>query len=467
MFLLTGLGLLARSGTQILVIILSSRYFSPEDAGAAAFLFGTYHLLWSWLEVSITQTYYQIEQGQTQVFETLKLFTIASGLLVCTVFICLSPFFESWLPGQGATAASICAAAVFARALGVLNNARLMQTLRMKLQVPIEQVTYVVGFFSALWYCVQLDKGPYFMILGMMFASILSTGLLFLASIGTAKVRVRYQKEAAQKLAPVLSGYFVGSGLNSFVREANILMIGTFITTSAAGFYSRAVMIYMLGSYTLGQLFDSLLTPMMRRNIVKGGDNRLLFEVSTLFLTMIFVPMSIVLFLNAELIIVTLLGQEWQPATPILQVLSLAFAVRVLLKVNEATLRAYGKAWLRVRYFLVWAAILLLGAYPASQFHLAGFAAAEAIGAMVFYGLSLASAMRCVGARALQQFKWMAVALIPALFALFSQVLLYQFASATAGLFVSVTLVSVAIAITFLLSLRLRYGSLAIVRVLK
>jgi PST family polysaccharide transporter len=467
MFVLTGLGMALRSGTQISVIILSSRYFTPEEVGLAAILFGTYHLLWNWFETAIIQTYYQLSQNHTGQYENIRSMTLASCLIVCAAIIVLFPIYERWLPGQGLIVISILVSIVAMRALGVLNNAELLKQLKMRIQVPIEQLTYVTGFLGALWLCIQYDMGPLYMILGMLFSSMLSTVLLKVFTYSPGVKGIRFDRSTTKDILSIFSGYFFGSGLNSFVREANILFIGVLLTSTAAGYYSRAAMIYMIGAYTLGQLFDRLLTPMMRRNISDSANNTMLFEISTLFMWIFCIPFSVILFMNSNDLIIALLGDDWVPATPILQVLSVAFAFRVLMKVNEATLRAYGEAWRRVRYYLVWVGLLIVMAYPASKIHLAGFAVAEVAGVTAFYLLSLNASMRCAGVTWASQLKWCWVVIFPVLAVIQTQKMVEGFESKPLALLLIGGVAVIVCCVTFVGTLRARFGSINVIYVLR
>jgi hypothetical protein len=60
-------------------------------------------------------------------------------------------------------------------------------------------------------------------------------------------------------------------------------------------------------------------------------------------------------------------------------------------------MRAYGQAWQRVVYYILWACVLLAGAYPAASIGVAGFAWTECIGVVVVWALSSRSASRLIG----------------------------------------------------------------------
>jgi len=394
-FSIMGLGVILRTSTQLIILVISSRLFTPADIGTAAIFFAIYHLVWPWFEVAIVQSYYQIDQKDYVRFESLGLLTVLSGICAILVALGLTLVFEKIAPTRGYLIALMMVGAIATRSFSTLSSADLLKTLRVKQHTVIEQGSYIVGYALALWLCIKLDLGALYLVIGIFLHSLISCVLFQIYN--AVSIQAHYHGKKTLEMVALSGGYFIASGLNTFVREANILIIGVLISSSTAAFYSRALQIYMLGAFTIGQVFDKLLTPMFRKNIVQGLNNGQLFDLSTLILISGFLPTSAFLFLNAETIITLLFGPNWVASAPILRVLTLALTFRTCSKINEATMRAYGRAWQRVIYYILWAGVLLMCAYPATRIGVIGFAWAECAGAILFWALSSRSAATLVG----------------------------------------------------------------------
>jgi teichuronic acid exporter len=391
-FTIMGFGIFLRASTQLIVLIVSSRMFPLGDIGTAAILFAIYHLVWPWFEVAIGQSYFQVGNGDDKHFESLCMLARLSGLFAILVVLCLTFIFESLAPNNGLIISMLMAGAIAARSFSILSNTDLLKTLQIKLHTAIEQGSYIAGYLLALAFSAVFNLGELHLIIGVVFHSLFSS--LFFHIYNVVNIPAKFHGKVTWKALHLAGGYFIASGLNTFIREIYIILIGIIISTPAAAFYSRALQIYMLGVFTIGQVFDKLLTPMFRRNIVRGVDNSRLFDLSTFIIISGFIPVSAFLFLNADTIIILLFGPKWIISVPILQILTIGLVLRTCSKINEAAMRAYGMAWQRVNHYILWVAVLLLGAFPASQFGVAGFACVETLGVVIFWLLSSRSANR-------------------------------------------------------------------------
>jgi O-antigen/teichoic acid export membrane protein len=394
-FTIMGSGIILRAITQMVLLVVSSRLFTPADIGIAAIIYAIYHLIWPWFEVALGQSYYQIGKNDIKGFESLSLLAALSCIIAIIFTAGLSIIFEKLAPGQGLRITFMTICAIAARSFSVLSSADLLKTLRIKLHTTIEQGSYIVGYSLALMLCIGFDLGVLYLILGIFLHSLFSSLLFHLYN--PVRFPANYHPKTTLDMLTLSSGYFIASGLNTFVREANILLISLMISTAAAAYYSRALQVYMLGAFTIGQVFDRLLTPIIRRNIVLGIKSGQLYDLSTIILISGFIPASAFFYLNAQTIILVLFGHNWIDSAPILRILTLALTFRTCSKINEATMRAYGQAWQRVVYYILWACVLLAGAYPAASIGVAGFAWTECIGVVVFWALSSRSASRLIG----------------------------------------------------------------------
>jgi O-antigen/teichoic acid export membrane protein len=393
-FSIMGLGIILRASTQLIILVISSRLFTPADIGAAAIIFAIYHLVWPWFEVAIVQSYYQIDQKDNERFESLGLLIMLSGICAILIALGLTFVFEKITPTHGLWVALMMGGAITARSFSALSSADLLKTLQVKQHTIIEQGSYIIGYAVALGLCVKLDLGALYLVIGILLHSLISCVLFQIYK--AVSIQVNYHGKKSLEMAVHSGGYFIASGLSTFVREANILLIGVLISTSTAAFYSRALQVYMLGAFTIGQVFDKLLTPMFRKNIAQGVKNGQLFDLSTLILISVLLPSSAFLYLNAETVITLLFGSSWATSAPILRVLTLALTFRTCSKINEATLRAYGLAWQRVFFYVLWAGILLICAYPATRIGVIGFAWTECAGVILFWTISSRSASKLV-----------------------------------------------------------------------
>jgi lipopolysaccharide exporter len=199
-----------------------------------------------------------------------------------------------------------------------------------------------------------------------------------------------------------LAGYSFWTWLLSLailVRDrADSLMLGRIMNTAAVGFYS-------VGSEIAALPMTELIEPLgraafsgfaaARSQAVDAGETWLRLLGSAALLT---VPAGVGLSLVAAPLVGLAFGPAWEPAVPVLRILSLGFVIMIFGHLSEHLLSAYALLGRLVGMTLVGAAVrvaLLAALIPA--FGLAGAATAAACGVLLDQALRVASTLHQFG----------------------------------------------------------------------
>jgi O-antigen/teichoic acid export membrane protein len=153
---------------------------------------------------------------------------------------------------------------------------------------------------------------------------------------------------------------WIGGVTTFIIFQYNDFIIGTFVSATILGFYSKA--------FQLAQLPTSLVTSIISRVALPTysklqNDTEKLSTVFNLVLRNIFrisAPLSIMLFLVAEEFTRIFLSDKWLPMVPLLQLFLIYLLIRPVFDDTGAFLTAIGKPQVISKYLSVQAAILLV-----------------------------------------------------------------------------------------------------------
>lgn len=223
---------------------------------------------------------------------------------------------------------------------------------------------------------------------------IVEAGLGFLAI--RSRFEVRLSRAATREVLSSGGMFTISKLLNWAANSVDRLAIGRLLGAAELGFYSRA---------------NSLLLSL--RQLTAAGPNRVLFStfakiqhdrermqrayLRALSLSLIAAGLvSAFVVLNAELIVMILLGPQWMPTVPLMQILFAAFVARSGYVVAEAIPLALGlgrQSALRQGAQLV---LILLGASVGARFGLVGAVTGIAIAYWIFYAVCLLLVQRVI-----------------------------------------------------------------------
>jgi PST family polysaccharide transporter len=185
-----------------------------------------------------------------------------------------------------------------------------------------------------------------------------------------------------EKLRPILHfglGILAGHVLNTVARRADNAIAGRFLGAGGLGLYSRAYAIMDLANQLPGVIFGRVFMPHFARKAHSEAERERSVEqfyLSHVAAAAIMLPATVVTVLLAHEIIAILLGNGWEAAAPVLQILGLGLVLRLGYKVSSTVVLAYGDSWKVAAREGVYAAMVLVGAYVGSSYGLEGIAAA-------------------------------------------------------------------------------------------
>lgn len=141
--------------------------------------------------------------------------------------------------------------------------------------------------------------------------------------------------------------------INQVFENIYVLVIGRFFPAAEVGFYHRAQSFNRMGAQNLTSIVGRVLFPVYASIQDDSARMRRAFGRSLFLLGLTCFPMMALLAGVAEPLILTLIGEEWLPAVPYLQLLCVVGALYPIHAANLSVLKALGESRLFLRVELV------------------------------------------------------------------------------------------------------------------
>jgi PST family polysaccharide transporter len=395
-FAWTSLGRLLLQASNLVALTVTSRYISPAEFGLFA------------PPVIMASIAYAVADG--------KFGTALLQRRVLQEDHVRSAFWSSVLAALGATAALIMAAPLIERAFGfaglapVVAVSALMVLPRLVAAVPLALLQRQMRFreLTAITLATSLAGrilptivlavagfGVWALVTGVVLQMYMETALL----LWRARPGVAWPADWSRARDVVGFGgrVMVIQTLNQVASNVDNLLVGRLLGATALGLYSRVFALMMLPVNLIGSSAQQVLFPRFARLQDDRVALRAQFQASLDLVTGLVLPMSAMLVIVSDSLVLLLLGSSWASIITPTRVLFGAVTLRIGCKVNDTLSIATGSLtptlWRQVGY----AGLVATGTLIGSRWGLTGVALGVAGALLLVYLSGLWSASNLLG----------------------------------------------------------------------
>lgn len=171
----------------------------------------------------------------------------------------------------------------------------------------------------------------------------LSISLLLLTP---ERIRPAFDRDAARDVLGTSRGFLLQGGLAFIHQNVDYFVVGRMLGATPLGYYSLA---YRLGELPYMGIADPVAKvtfPGFARMRHRGEDPGPAFLSTLRLVSLLTVPIGILMSAAAEPLVATILGSQWMPMVPLLQILGLWAAVRAVQATIAWLLNSIGQAGL-------------------------------------------------------------------------------------------------------------------------
>lgn len=181
--------------------------------------------------------------------------------------------------------------------------------------------------------------------------------------------------QALKEMLYLGSGFTLAKLANHLALQGDNLVVGHWLGPGALGLYGRAYNLMAAPASAIGKVLDDVLFPTMARVQDDLARLGLAYRRGVAVIALVTLPASAVLVVVAPELIRVVLGPGWLEATVPFQVLAVGTLFRTSYKMSDSLSRSTGVVYRRARRQIVYAALVIGGAYLGRYWGITGVAA--------------------------------------------------------------------------------------------
>lgn len=323
---ITVLGQLLRLLIQLVSLVVLARLLSPRDFGLVAMVMAIVGVGEIIRDVGLSNASIQARLLTTQQRSNLFWLSSILGLLIGLIIAGLSPLIASFY-GQSAIAGIVLAVALTfpLNGLAAQPKASLARALKFRMLAIVETAGPLAGAVAAIT-AASLGAGYWALVAQQIIQALVS----LILSVSAARWLPGLPRRAEGMKPLILYGtHLLGGQLVAyFSRNIDTVVLGQRFGAVSTGYYSRAYELVMNPLNQINAPSSKVAIPILSKlqDEPERFDAFLLRGQRTLMaLTVPFLALAIAL---AEPLVVVLLGAEWKPVAPFLQLLAIAAMLR-------------------------------------------------------------------------------------------------------------------------------------------
>ena len=370
-----------RQGMGFVITIILARLLVPEDFGTLALLALFLGMANLFMNAGFSQALIQ-KQDITHVDEsTVFWFNIVAALLVMFVLFLISPWIADFfaLPVLKPLT-MLMACNVLISALGSIHSTLLTKHLDFKTPMKIGAISTIISGSVGV-YMAWADYGVWALAGHAISGTVASTLLLWVFS--PWRPLLTFSGKSFRQLGSFGGWLLAAHFLDVLYQRGYTLLIGKYYGTYDLGIYNRAESTQQLPARILSRVLSRVAFPLF--SSVSEDKQRLRrgVRLSARAIMLITAPIMVGLSVLAVPFIRVVLGEQWLPAAPILQVLCAAGLLWPLHVVNLSALQAQGHGKLFFRLAIIKKSVGILTLIIGSYFGIMGIAWSRVIQSII------------------------------------------------------------------------------------
>lgn len=346
----TTLSMLVITTAQMIQLIVLGRLLSPETFGLVAILMIVIGFSELFSQMGLSEAVIQEDKPSNIELSTLYLLNIALGITVFSIIICLNITMQ-WLKlFQNITPYLPYIAVTFLISpWGQLYKALLQKKLDFKPIALAETAAVIVGVIIAIILAYN-NYAIWSLIIGYVTKCILQTVLLIISGNDLLSFTFRVKISSIRRYLSFGINLMAGNILNFINSRVDQMLIGSLLGPQALGYYSMAFNLVFQPINKINPILTQVAFPVLTRfrekpEKLKHGYLKMLNLIATINAPLLFGVSAV-----APLLIPIIIGEQWIPAIPIIQILAIYAFIRSLGNSGGSLALACGRADILLRW---------------------------------------------------------------------------------------------------------------------
>ncbi len=244
--------------------------------------------------------------------------------------------------------------------LSTVAQSLMKRELRFRELANLDVISYSIGYGVVGVPLALMDFGVWALVMAQIVHTAVKTGIL----LWWQRPRIRMpDRRAFNDLMYFGTGFTVAKIANQIAAQGDYLVVGRFLGPQALGYYGRAYTLMSSPANGFATVLDVVLFPVMAKVQTESFRLATAFRRAIALLTLVFLPMSVGFMLLAPEVVHILLGPHWAPVIAPFQVLAAGMIFRSNSKIADALARATGAVYRRAWRQILYAVLVVGGAW--------------------------------------------------------------------------------------------------------
>lgn len=381
--------------TSTLALVVLSRLLDPSAFGLVALAAVYIAFVQVFVEQGLTDALVQRERLDGEHLDAAFWSSLGAGVLLAGASALAAPLIARWYdqPALAAVIRWLSLGLVFPALSGV-QQALLRRRLEFRALALRATAASVVGAVAAV-IAAWRGMGVYALVVQTLVTGAVATAVLW----GVAEWRpsLRFSGKHFRELFGFGLGV-LGTNLLTFVgRNADDLLIGTFLGPVALGYYSVAYRLVRVAAALLRNVTSSAALPAFAR--LQGDPERIrrAFYQGAHYTSVLAFPAFVGMAVLAPELVRAVFGPQWGPSAPVMRVLAFVGILHTVFAFNTSVMLALGKASLRFWITFLNAVFDVLAFAVALRWGIVAVAAAFVIRGYLFLPIPVYAVHRLIG----------------------------------------------------------------------
>ena len=362
---------------QVLIFIILARLIEPEEFGLSAMLMIFFAVGQSMVDSGMGQALIREKEITIKDRSTVFWFNLGISLFVYLLIYLgsesIAQFYNKQILDQ---LSKIMGLSVIFFATAIIQRAELTQKLEFKKQAKAQVPATIIAGFCSIYLGYE---GYGVWALAAMYVILPLVSSIILWIISPVEIKFVFSKSSFDRLFGFGYKLFLSGLIDTINQNIYKLVIGKFYNATILGYYSQSKRLQQLASLDLVRILQKVTYPILAKT--NNSQKRLKegYRKIILLSSIVITPITLLIIVFSDPIILTFLGSNWGPAALYLQILCVSGMIYHLHSINLNILKVLGRSDLFLRLELMKKAIITVAILIGINFNIHGLLIAQVI----------------------------------------------------------------------------------------
>lgn len=366
---------------QIVVFIILARLLTPEDFGLVAMIMIFFAISQSFVDSGMGQALIRLKKITDEDRSTVFWFNLGISVVFCALLYFSAPSIAKFFEESRLTdLVRFMGLAILFTGIAIVQRSELTQLMDFKTQAIVQLPTVMIGGIVSIS-MAYMGYGVWALATQFVITALISSLLLWI--IKPSKIIFKWYPESFKSLFGFGYKLLLSGLLDTMYQHIYKLVIGKFFTASILGFYTQAKNIQQIAGQNLVGIIQKVTYPLLSKTVddpirMKSGYRQVI-QTSSFFIF----PGMFLLIIFAHPIIIHVLGIQWEPAVPFLQIVCLSGMLYHLHAINLNVLKVLGRSDLFLKLEIIKKVNITIAIVIGIQFGIYGLLVGQVISSYI------------------------------------------------------------------------------------